>query len=39
MHYIPQHPTVSSYMQSFSSHLIEIQQQFSPRQEVSMAAE
>lgn len=39
MHYIPQHPTVSSCMQSFSSHLIEILQQFSLRQEVSMDAE
>lgn len=39
MHYIPQHPTVSSCMQSFSSDLIEILQQFSLRQEVSMDAE
>lgn len=39
MHSIPQHPTASSCTQRFSSQLIEIHQQFSLRQELSMDAE
>lgn len=39
MHSVPQHPTASSCMQRFSSQLIEIHQQFSLRQELSMDAE